>query len=316
MLATVILVLIVAAGTAAVLLWRKRSRMRFPINVLGHGGAKLPVKALVPESKFIEIDGARLHYLQAGRGSDVVLLHGIGASVFIWRFVFAYLETKHRVTAIDLAGFGKSSKDPRRDYGLDAQTSLVAKTLEAIGVSRAHLVGSSMGGAIALWLAKTYPERFSRVATLAPATDPRLAPAAVEHFAMAAPLLRKALNRRLMKAILRRVIARHEVINDDLVTAYLEPFQDRGESLRVFWSAMKLLRDPRLPAGLKGLKAQVLVVYGERDLMVPRKSIDRLLMQLPDAKLLLHKDGGHHIMEDEPEWTARTLEEFFARKIF
>jgi pimeloyl-ACP methyl ester carboxylesterase len=79
---------------------------------------------------------------------------------------------------------------------------------------------------------------------------------------------------------------------------------------------MKLLRDPRLPAGLKGLKAQVLVVYGERDLMVPRKSIDRLLMQLPDAKLLLHKDGGHHIMEDEPEWTARTLEEFFARKIF
>ena len=137
---------------------------------------------LIPESRFVEVDGAKLHFVQAGEGSDVVLLHGIGASVYIWRFVFPLLQSRHRVTAFDFAGFGKSSKDARRSYGLDAQAKLIAEALTALGIDKADLVGSSMGGAIALWMGKLWPARFANVIGLGPATDSSLVPTIAQHF--------------------------------------------------------------------------------------------------------------------------------------
>jgi pimeloyl-ACP methyl ester carboxylesterase len=267
-----------------------------------------------PESKFVTVDGTRLHYIQAGQGPDLVLIHGIGASLFIWRFLFPLLQTHYRVTALDLAGFGKSDKDIKRDYGLDMQTDLLTDLLIQIGIRKALLVGSSMGGAISLWAAKKYPDRFPKIAVLAPATDSSLVPASVQAFAGAAPFFRKALNRRTMKLILSRVVSRHELITDEAVDAYLEPFLDRGESLRVFWSALNLLSDKRLPKDLNGLKTQTLIIYGERDLMVPRRSMNHLKELLPKSTLLIHREGGHHLMEDEPAWLAQELTKFFSAR--
>ena len=268
------------------------------------------LEALVPDSKFVDVNGARIHYIQAGEGPDVVLLHGIGASVFIWRFVFPLLQVRYRVTAIDLPGFGKSCKEAKRDYGLDAQTEMIAQTLTTLNINEPLIVGSSMGGAISLWLAKLYPERFKKIAALSPATDRSLVPSAVQHFATAAPLLRRALNKRTMRAILGRVLTRRDLITEKVVDAYLEPFLDKGDGVRAFWSATSLLSDRRLPSGLKDLAAKILIIYGERDMMVPRRSIDRLLKLIPNARLLTHSEGGHHIMEDEPQWIADALETY------
>src|SRR5689334_15561788 len=82
---------------------------------------------LIPDSLFIEVDGVKVHYVQAGTGKDLVLLHGIGASVFIWRFLFPLLQDRYRVTAVDLPGFGRSAKSSSRDYGLDSQAAIVAR---------------------------------------------------------------------------------------------------------------------------------------------------------------------------------------------
>lgn len=269
------------------------------------------VKELVPESHFVEVDGAKLHYLQAGEGPDVVLLHGIGASVYIWRFLFPILQKRHRVTAIDIAGFGKSAKDLKRDYGLDAQTDLLIKALEKIGIERAHLVGSSMGGAIALWMARRAPQNFEKVATLAPATDASLVSPFVQRFAPIAPFFKMTMTRPTMKRILGTVITKRELITEEVVDRYLEPFLD-GASLRTFIAATSLLADKRLPGALTDMTAKALVVWGSADQSVPRRSIDRLMTILPHAELAVHESAGHHIMEDEPAWVAKQLEVFFS----
>jgi pimeloyl-ACP methyl ester carboxylesterase len=258
----------------------------------------------------VVVDNLKIHYLQAGRGRDVILLHGIGASVYVWRFIFPLLEKRFRVTAIDLPGFGKSHKDVRRDYGLDAQTALIGKTIKTMGLRDPILVGSSMGGAIALWLARSEPLRFKKVVALAPATDSRLVPSSLQHFSPFSPLFRRTLNRKTMKLMLKRIITKHSLITDEVVEAYLEPFLDRGDSVRTFWSALSLLADPRLPKDLSAVSADVLVIYGERDLLVSRRSIDRLMKTLPHARLVLHRQAGHHIMEDEPEWLSETIMTF------
>ncbi|MEZ4873623.1 MAG: alpha/beta fold hydrolase [Bdellovibrionales bacterium] len=80
-------------------------------------------------------------------------MHGLGASVYIWRFIFKPLAKYFRVTALDLPGFGRSSK-PIADYGLDAQSDRLLTALDRLDIKTAHFVGSSMGGALSLWLAK------------------------------------------------------------------------------------------------------------------------------------------------------------------
>ncbi|MES2962333.1 MAG: alpha/beta fold hydrolase [Bdellovibrionota bacterium] len=269
------------------------------------------IEELVPESRYIEVDGVKLHYIQAGEGSDVVLLHGIGASIFIWRFLFPILQMRHRLTAIDIAGFGKSAKEARLDYGLDSQTELLLKAVEKIGIEKAFLVGSSMGGAIALWMARRAPEIFEKVAALAPATDASLVSPFVHRLAPFAPFFKPTMTRATMKRLLSAVITKRELITEDALDKYLEPFRERA-SFRTFIAATSLLSDRRLPSQLVDLKSRVLVIWGAGDLSVPRRSIDRLMTILPSAELVVHESGGHHIMEDEPVWLAKQLEVFFA----
>ncbi|MES2855644.1 MAG: alpha/beta hydrolase [Bdellovibrionota bacterium] len=288
--------------------------IRFRLTTTGIATAQeiSSLEKLIPDSRFIEVDGARIHYVQAGEGTDVVLLHGIGASVFIWRFLFPILQVRHRVTAFDFPGFGQSCKEPGRDYGLDAQATLIAKALESMGIEKPFLVGSSMGGAIALWMAKLWPDRFLKIAVLGPATDPTFIPPQLKIFAPTAPWFRFGLHRDLMKLLLGYVVSRREFITDDVVERYLEPFKDKGLGLRAFVASTAVLSDRRLPGSLRDLAADVLVIWGARDFMVKRWSIKKLMRTLPKAALVEHPTGGHHIMEDEPAWIAKQLEIFFA----
>lgn len=300
------LILAALAGVFSFFVYLRKSRSRQTANQLDE------LKDFLPESKYSIFDNQTIHYVQAGTGPDLVLLHGIGASVYIWRFLFPLLESKYRVTAIDLPGFGQSSKDRLADYGLDSQASRVAAMLTGIGIERAILVGSSMGGAIALWLGKTRPERFDRVITLAPATDHRLVPAAATWLSGFLPMFGRALNRHTMKMILKRVLARAERIDATVVNAYLKPFLEDGSSFHTFKAATTLLADRRLPYQLEGIEARVLIIYGQKDRMVPMASIVKLKSLLPHAQLLLHPQAGHHIMEDEPTWTAESILAFLS----
>lgn len=267
--------------------------------------------ALIPDSCFIEVDGLRVHYVQSGQGPELVLLHGIGASIYIWRFLIPLLSSHFRVTALDLPGFGKSQKDSGRDLGLDAQSEITHRVLTKLEIQRATLVGSSMGGAIALWMAKIYPEIYPRLVVLAPATDRRWELVFTDWLRGLTPAFGWLVNRSAMRVILSFVIKSREVVTDEVVSHYLEPYKDRGAILS-FWSALRLLRDPRLPRELRTLKAEVLILYGADDLIVPLKSMKRLARLIESSQLKL-RPGGHHIMEDDPVWLAEEIVGFARR---
>lgn len=276
-------------------------------------------KQFWPESRFIELDELKLHYVQAGEGPDLVLLHGIGASVYVWRYLFAALSLPDgrdhfRVTAIDLMGFGKSSKPRNGDYGLDRQTEVVARAIDQLGLQTPIVIGSSMGGSIALWLGKKYPDTFRKLMVLAPHTESSLIPRTARYLSVMRPLLKKFVNRDSFRLFLGYVLARRSLITDELVDAYLEPFLDQGESLNAFFLATSLLADRRLPRELSQVQSDVLVVYGEKDFMVSRESVEILTDSLPHAELITHPEGGHHLMEDEPMWLCEQIIAFAAKK--
>jgi pimeloyl-ACP methyl ester carboxylesterase len=115
-----------------------------------------------PESQFFDVQGVKIHYLVQGSGEPVVLIHGLDSSAglnWILPGTMAYLAKNHQVIALDLPGYGKSDKpDNAAAYGRQWVTDIIM-LLDHMGIRKAHIVGYSMGGMIALKLIAEHPGR-------------------------------------------------------------------------------------------------------------------------------------------------------------
>jgi pimeloyl-ACP methyl ester carboxylesterase len=118
--------------------------------------------------QFVEVQGHRVRYREAGSGSVVVLLHGIARSLEDWSENLEVLATRHRVIAVDVLGHGLTEK-PRVAYSVAQQRDFLRACFKVWGVERASLVGNSMGGAIAVSFALEYPALVDRLVLVAPA---------------------------------------------------------------------------------------------------------------------------------------------------
>ncbi|GAC1621486.1 MAG: alpha/beta fold hydrolase [Nevskia sp.] len=107
------------------------------------------------------LGGVRLHYQEMGTGEPLVLLHGIGASLDDWEFQMPTFARHFRVIAPDLRGYGKSER--QEPYTVAQFAKDIWALLDHLGVDRLHLIGHSMGGAVALQMAVDHPERIDRL---------------------------------------------------------------------------------------------------------------------------------------------------------
>ena len=120
------------------------------------------------ESKFVDIEGVRTHYLQAGSGPVLVLVHGGGGGADArgnWGSCIAQYARDFRVTALDMVGFGETAKpDPATyNYGRDSRNQHLAAFIESLGAGAVHVIGNSMGGATALGVAINRPELLNKM---------------------------------------------------------------------------------------------------------------------------------------------------------
>src|SRR3954449_13194381 len=118
----------------------------------------------------VPVRGLRISTLTIGQGPDVLLLHGLGsAKSSFFDTAAALSRSGYRVHALDLPGFGGSSKPALAPYGAPWIARAVLGVMDALGIGRAHLVGNSMGGRVALEVGLTRPERVGGLALLSPA---------------------------------------------------------------------------------------------------------------------------------------------------
>jgi abhydrolase domain-containing protein 6 len=268
-----------------------------------------------PESKFEEIDGFQFHYQQKGFGPDLLLIHGIGSSTFCWRHVWRDLAKTNRVTVIDLPGFGQSSKLPEASYDLDKQTARLIELLDRLHIKKTSIMGCSMGAAIGMWMAATHPARVEKVVAIAPAVNPKLVFIDPERWRWVMNSVKGfVVTPFVIRQIARRVHARHSELTEQDFKRMYQPYHRNPHAVTVFWKSQNLLRDPRLPLGLKDIKQPVLIMYGEGDRVVPSKYVYNLADVIPHARIVKHPTGGHHLMEDEPSFVVEEVKKFLSEK--
>jgi pimeloyl-ACP methyl ester carboxylesterase len=114
------------------------------------------------ELKYLELHGDRIAYRDAGTGEAILLIHGMAGSSDTWRAMIPALAKKYRVVAPDLLGHGRSDK-PRGDYSLGAFAVWLRDLLDELGVTRATIVGQSLGGGVAMQFVYQHPDYCERL---------------------------------------------------------------------------------------------------------------------------------------------------------
>jgi len=238
--------------------------------------------------------------LTAGTGPPVLLIHGLGATKGSFLPTVAALADSFEMIALDLPGFGDSAKPLRAPYHPPFFASSVLDLLDALGISRAHVIGNSMGGRVALEMGLRHPDRVRRLVLLAPS----LAWRRQRPWAPLVRLLRPELGllqitpRRVVEAVVHRIIPGADTNwvqagVDEFLRAYLTP---RGR-LAFYAAARQIYLEE--PHGAKGfwtrlphLEPAALFVWGKLDTLVPIGFAAHVRHALPSARHLT-LDCGH-----------------------
>ncbi len=250
------------------------------------------------EGDFVTLSsGARMHYIARGhRGDPVILIHGLMDSAYHWSKNIDALAQAHRVWAVDLIGFGFSSRITEPTYSLKNFARGVCEFLDAQKITRASVAGHSLGGAIALQLAHDFPERVDKLILIDPAAYWKI-PDAVR-FAARVPYVPRALASLAVQSQRAREVAWRGALGDPSHFDARE-MAKRTRHLRVKGTVDALVAmtaSPRatdLPKGLKRIAAPALIIWGEKDLVLPKQHGKRLTRDLSNARLVVVKNAGH-----------------------
>lgn len=262
---------------------------------------------LEQKSHFKNIFGYNIYFTQQGAGEHIVLLHGIGASSYVWRFLTPKLAENHLVTAIDLLGFGSSDKPDTFKYDLDSQCDVIFELLKQLNIHKCTVIGSSMGGTIALRLAQMHPTMFNKIVVLSPAADPRITFFDLNRISFLSPVVKPLVTERFVKQIMKRVYSEHNLITDENIKIYAEPYSSHKGAVDSFVKSFSLLRDPRVYEQLEGIQNPVLILWGQKDRIIPFKFAKKIQNKIPNSLLEVHKTAGHHLQEDDPDWVLSKI---------
>ncbi|MDE3090255.1 MAG: alpha/beta fold hydrolase [Chloroflexota bacterium] len=271
------------------------------------------------EGDFVTLsDGARMHYVARGdRGDPVVLIHGLIGSTHEWSENIEALAHTRRVWAIDLIGFGFSSRVTEPTYSLKYYSRSIREFLDAQGIARASLVGHSLGGAVTLQFAHDYPERVDQLILIAPAAYMLNLPSAV-NMAARVPFVPRALmgfattNTRARLAAWRIALGDPKRFDPAEMALRLRTMRVKGTTDAL----VSMLASPRasdLPRGLKTIQARTLLIWGDQDLAVPVAHGERLSRDLPNAELVILEGAGHVPHAEFPAVVNPLLLDFLTR---
>ncbi|TDC37126.1 alpha/beta fold hydrolase [Micromonospora sp. 15K316] len=270
--------------------------------------------------RHVTVAGRRVRHRIDGVGEPVVLLHGIGRSMRDFAEQHDLLAERFRVHSVDLPGYGGSLPmvDP---YNLPSLARFVGRYLDAVGVHRpAHLVGSSLGGAIAMQLAVTERHRVASLALVGSAGFGR-------EVTLALRLLTLRPLGRMMLLPSRAAVRRTELaLFHDPAFATAERIAHALELARLPYTARVMLETARslgryqgvreewrarLLARMAELEVPTLVVWGERDRVLPAAHLEAARAALPAARTHLFPDCGHLPQIERAEEFHRLLLDFW-----
>lgn len=284
-----------------------------------------PVAQLVerwapPPSEFIPLQGMQVHLRDEGLADDrvpVLLLHGTSSSLHTWDGWVPALARAERVIRIDLPGFGLTGPFPHDDYGIERYIEFITALLDTLGLERVVIGGNSFGGQVAWEVAAAMPERVAGLVLVDAAGYPFVPesiPLAFQlaRFPVLRPLIERLLPRRVIRNSLHDVYGDPARVDEALVDRYYELALRPGNRRALGLRFEHVMPTEERAARIRTLKQPTLILWGDRDRLIPRASADRFAADIEGSRMVVFAGLGHVPHEEAPAETVAVVEEFLA----
>lgn len=270
-------------------------------------------------SHFAEVDGLHVHYQKFGERNNptLVLIHGYAASVYVWHAVAPqFAENGFHVIAVDLIGFGYSSKPSWFEYTIQSQARVVSRLMNRLGIGRAAIVGSSYGGAVAATLALDYPERVEKLILVdavindEPKKHPLLKLARIRGIGeFLSPFLldSKTFLKHRMRGTLHKT--NHHLITQERMDSIRRPLRAADGHRSVLqtgrnWDANRIELDAPL------INQPTLIIWGADDTVIPIRNGEKLYDAILHSRLVVFEDCGHVPQEEKADDFVNVVTKF------
>lgn len=270
-------------------------------------------KYQTPESHFIKVDGMNVHVRMMGEGRPLILLHGSFASLHTWDAWQKELSQYFMTVSLDFPGHGLTGPDELKRYSEADYSYLVLSLAQKLGIEKFHLAGNSMGGAVAMTVAATRPDKVLTLALLDASGAPRPELRSLEHNPDAVdgnPRIIKLIKNPLFSQILLKCTPKF-LFAMNLKEVYGDESRIREETVDRYYELM--LRDGNRQATLdrmavserssidfERLNMPTLILWGGKDSWIPPADAYALEKAIPGSNLVVFDQAGHVPMEEFP----------------
>jgi pimeloyl-ACP methyl ester carboxylesterase len=258
---------------------------------------RVAVDKIPAQDRSVEVFGQKIQYLEAGaeHASVIILLHGLGGDANEWAANIGPLAQSYHVYALDQVGFGRSDK-PFLDYKIETFTDFLAGFMQELKISRATLVGNSLGGWIAAHFAHRYPGKVEKL-VLVDAVGlksgskswrelaPRLNPASIAD----------------MRRVLNLIFYNHAILSDDFVRQAFESYVKSGDG----YATQRILagiasEDQWEDSKLSSVRASTLIIWGREDALARLALGREFNKRMAGSQMEIIPDCGHFPHIEKP----------------
>ncbi len=272
--------------------------------------ARLEAQYATPATRFVHIDGVRIHYRDEGRGPAILLLHANFSNLLAWDPWVEALKDHYRVVRFDFTGFGLTGPDPSGDYSNARTLELTERFADALGLRRFTIAGASLGGSIAIRYAARHPDRIERLILLNPGI--------LEGRAMARSGTRLPEAANVLKYITPRVLAAYMLrsragdpakITEEQIDRWYDGWMRAGNRGAIL-ARLRAYDSSDASAVIGQVRAPVLVLWGEANPQTPIEQAGELAAMLaaaPSVRLITYPGVGHPALEEAGALIARDV---------
>jgi len=256
-------------------------------------------------------DGVAYFARPGRRGLPIVGIHGFGGDKETWLFMAALLRRARGVVGIDLPGHGRSDDVPEARASIRHHAEAVIRTLDHLGIERAVICGNSMGGGVALRLAASWPDRVAGIVLIASIGRDVHAGSALTWIDGDNPLIPREQDiDRFMALSLERPPPVGRAVIRYVITRRVQ----RADALqRLFRGFVLAGGDAGVPTDLAAIRCLALVIHGEQDRIIDKRTSQDLAGALARAELVVMRGVGHAPQLEAPRATSRLIDSFASR---
>ncbi len=244
--------------------------------------------------KYIDVLGYNIRYYENGNGDNILLIHGLGGSIDSWIFNRDELSKEFHTIAMDLLGFGLSSK-PKIRYSIGMFVKFIYEFLKRLKIEKTSIIGSSLGGQIAVEFAIRYPTILNKLILISPAGT--------------TPYSFKYTNELLLyinifdakdKEELRNKLIGLGKVSEDYLN-FMYDYIRMENTKEAFLSALKHSANaPRLYTRINNIRAPIMIIWGKEDKIIPVK-YSKSFIETKNCRLILLENCGHRAHYEKPE---------------